>query len=55
MGSWSKKSIAQLQSEEGQGHELHCTLSGLHLILLGIGAYTYGYATLGELVAWLIG
>jgi APA family basic amino acid/polyamine antiporter len=108
MGIWSKKSIAQLQNEEGQGHELHRTLTGVHLILLGVGAiigagifvvtgtaaaqhagpaiilsfilagvgclfaglcyaefaamipvagsaYTYGYATLGELVAWLIG
>ena len=108
MGIWSKKSIAQLQSEEGQGHALHRTLTGLHLVLLGVGAiigagifvvtgtaaaqhagpaillsfilagvgclfaglcyaefaamipvagsaYTYGYATLGELVAWLIG
>ncbi|QRN94735.1 amino acid permease [Archangium violaceum] len=108
MGIWSKKSIAQLRGEEGQTHELHRTLSGVHLMLLGVGAiigagifvvtgtaaaqhagpaivlsfvlagvgclfaglcyaefaamipvagsaYTYGYATLGELVAWLIG
>jgi APA family basic amino acid/polyamine antiporter len=108
MGIWSKKSIAQLQGEEGQGHELQRTLNGLNLIMLGVGAiigagifvvtgtaaaqhagpaiilsfilagvgclfaglcyaefaamipvagsaYTYGYATLGELVAWLIG
>lgn len=107
MSIWSKKSIAQLQGEEGK-HELHRTLSGVHLMLLGVGAiigagifvvtgtaaaqhsgpaivlsfvmagvgclfaglcyaefaamipvagsaYTYGYATLGELVAWTIG
>ncbi|PTL75247.1 amino acid permease [Vitiosangium sp. GDMCC 1.1324] len=108
MGLWSKKSIAQLQGEEGTTHELRRTLSGFHLMLLGVGAiigagifvvtgtaaaqhagpaialafvmagvgclfaglcyaefaamipvagsaYTYGYATLGELVAWSIG
>jgi APA family basic amino acid/polyamine antiporter len=108
MGIWSKKSIAQLQGEEGQAHELRRTLTGFHLILLGVGAiigagifvvtgtaaaqhagpaillsfvlagvgclfaglcyaefasmipvagsaYTYGYATLGEMIAWLIG
>jgi APA family basic amino acid/polyamine antiporter len=108
MGIWSKKSIAQLQGEEGGAHELPRTLSGFHLMLLGVGAiigagifvvtgtaaaqhsgpgiilafvlaglgclfaglcyaefaamipvagsaYTYGYATLGELVAWIIG
>ncbi|WNG38880.1 amino acid permease [Archangium violaceum] len=108
MSIWSKKSIAQLQNEEGATHELHRTLSGVHLMLLGVGAiigagifvvtgtaaaqhagpaiilsfvlagvgclfaglcyaefaamipvagsaYTYGYATLGELVAWIIG
>jgi APA family basic amino acid/polyamine antiporter len=108
MGIWSKKSIAQLQVDEGAGHELRRTLTGFHLALLGVGAiigagifvvtgtaaaqhsgpaiilafilagvgclfaglcyaefaamipvagsaYTYGYATLGELVAWVIG
>ncbi|WNG18176.1 amino acid permease [Cystobacter fuscus] len=108
MGIWSKKSIAQLQQEEGHGHGLRRTLSGLNLVMLGVGAiigagifvvtgtaaaqhagpaiilsfmlaglgclfaglcyaefaamipvagsaYTYGYATMGELVAWLIG
>ncbi|WP_164016502.1 amino acid permease [Pyxidicoccus trucidator] len=108
MGIWSKKSIAQLQGDEGAGHELRRTLTGFHLTLLGVGAiigagifvvtgtaaaqhsgpaiilafvlaglgclfaglcyaefaamipvagsaYTYGYATLGELVAWIIG
>ncbi|QRK08264.1 amino acid permease [Archangium violaceum] len=108
MSIWSKKSIAQLQDEEGATHELHRTLTGFHLMLLGVGAiigagifvvtgtaaaqhagpaiilsfvlagvgclfaglcyaefaamipvagsaYTYGYATLGELVAWIIG
>ncbi|XXF79001.1 amino acid permease [Myxococcaceae bacterium GXIMD 01537] len=108
MGIWSKKSIAQLQGEEGGTHELRRTLGGFHLMLLGVGAivgagifvvtgtaaaqhagpaillsfglaglgclfaglcyaefaamipvagsaYTYSYATLGELVAWIIG
>ncbi|NTX08328.1 amino acid permease [Myxococcus llanfairpwllgwyngyllgogerychwyrndrobwllllantysiliogogogochensis] len=108
MGIWSKKSLARLQDEDGAGHELHRTLNGFQLTLLGIGAiigagifvvtgtaaaqhagpaivlsfvlagvgclfaglcyaefasmipvagsaYTYGYATLGELVAWIIG
>jgi APA family basic amino acid/polyamine antiporter len=108
MGIWSTKSITQLQAEEGTTHELHRTLSGVHLMLLGVGAiigagifvitgtaaaqhagpaiilsfvmagmgclfaglcyaefaamipvagsaYTYGYATLGEVVAWIIG
>ncbi|MET0404955.1 MAG: amino acid permease [Cystobacter sp.] len=108
MGIWSKKSIARLQQEEGAGREMKRTLTGIHLMLLGVGgiigagifvvtgtaaaqhagpaillsfvlaavgclfaglcyaefaamipvagsAYTYGYATLGELVAWLIG
>ncbi|MCP3143190.1 amino acid permease [Pyxidicoccus xibeiensis] len=108
MGIWSKKSISQLQVEEGGGHELRRTLTGFHLTLLGVGAiigagifvvtgtaaaqhagpaivlsfvlaglgclfaglcyaefaamipvagsaYTYGYATLGELIAWIIG
>jgi APA family basic amino acid/polyamine antiporter len=108
MGIWSKKSITQLQGEEGAGHDLRRTLTGLQLTLLGVGAiigsgifvvtgtaaaqhagpalilafvlaglgcllaglcyaefaamipiagsaYTYGYATLGELVAWIIG
>src|SRR5690242_1054085 len=108
MGIWSKKSIAQLQQEEGHGHGLRRTLNGLNLVMLGVGAiigagifvvtgtaaaqhagpaiilsfilagmgclfaglcyaefaamipvagsaYTYGYATMGELVAWLIG
>lgn len=107
MSIWSTKSITQLQAEEGK-HELRRTLSGVHLMLLGVGAiigagifvvtgtaaaqhagpaivvsfvlagigclfaglcyaefaamipvagsaYTYGYATLGELVAWTIG
>ena len=97
-----------IAGEEGQAHELRRTLTGFHLILLGVGAiigagifvvtgtaaaqhagpaillsfilagvgclfaglcyaefasmipvagsaYTYGYATLGEVVAWLIG
>jgi basic amino acid/polyamine antiporter, APA family len=108
MGIWSKKSLARLQEDEGTGHELKRTLSGLNLVMLGVGgiigagifvvtgtaaaqhagpaivlsfvlagvgclfaglcyaefaamipvagsAYTYGYATLGEGVAWLIG
>jgi APA family basic amino acid/polyamine antiporter len=111
MGLWSRKSIAQLQSEaaaEGQEVTLRRVLGALNLTLLGIGAiigagifvltgtaaaqyagpgivlsfvlaglgclfaglcyaefsamipiagsaYTYGYATLGELVAWIIG
>lgn len=108
MGISSKKSIAQLQQEEGGAHGLRRTLSGLHLAMLGVGAiigagifvvtgtaaaqhagpaillsfllagvgcllaglcyaefaamipvagsaYTYAYATLGELVAWVIG
>jgi APA family basic amino acid/polyamine antiporter len=111
MGYWSKKSIAQLQSEaaaEGQEITLRRALGALNLTMLGIGAiigagifvltgtaaaqyagpaivlsfvlaglgclfaglcyaefaamipiagsaYTYGYATLGELVAWIIG
>ncbi|WP_342381581.1 amino acid permease [Myxococcus stipitatus] len=108
MGIWSKKSLARLQDEDSAGHEMHRTLNGLQLTLLGIGAiigagifvvtgtaaaqhagpaivlsfvlagmgclfaglcyaefasmipvagsaYTYGYATLGELVAWIIG
>jgi basic amino acid/polyamine antiporter, APA family len=38
MGIWSKKSIAQLQVEEGAGHELRRTLTGVHLALLGVGA-----------------
>ena len=110
MGLWSRKSMAQLQSEAGdEGHEsLRRSLGALNLTLLGIGAiigagifvltgtaaaqyagnaivlsfvlagfacafaglcyaefasmipiagsaYTYGYATLGELLAWIIG
>jgi APA family basic amino acid/polyamine antiporter len=111
MGLWSKKSIAQLQSEaaaEGGEVTLRRALGALNLTMLGIGAiigagifvltgtaaattagpaivlsfivaglgclfaglcyaefaamipiagsaYTYGYATLGELVAWIIG
>ena len=111
MGLWSRKSIAQLQSEaaaEGQEVTLRRALGALNLTMLGIGAiigagifvltgtaaaqyagpaivlsfvlaglgclfaglcyaefaamipiagsaYTYGYATLGELVAWIIG
>ncbi|MCP3065013.1 amino acid permease [Myxococcus sp. K38C18041901] len=108
MGIWSKKSLVRLQGEDGEGHQLHRTLNGFQLTLLGIGAiigagifvvtgtaaaqhsgpaivlsfvlagfgcllaglcyaefasmipvagsaYTYGYATLGELVAWIIG
>ena len=108
MGIWSKKNLERLQREESEGAELKRTLSGLNLVLLGVGAiigagifvvtgtaaaqhagpaivlsfvlagvgcllaglcyaefaamipvagsaYTYGYATLGELVAWLIG
>ncbi|MBM7118252.1 amino acid permease [Archangium primigenium] len=109
MGIWSTKSIARLQQEEEGGRqELRRTLTGLNLVMLGVGAiigagifvvtgtaaaqhagpaivlsfvlagvgclfaglcyaefsamipvagsaYTYGYATLGELVAWLIG
>ncbi|HEX8537029.1 MAG TPA: amino acid permease [Cystobacter sp.] len=108
MGIWSKKSISQLQQEDGHGQGLRRTLSGLNLVMLGVGAiigagifvvtgtaaaqhagpaivlsfvlaglgclfaglcyaefaamipvagsaYTYGYATMGELVAWLIG
>src|SRR4249919_4098709 len=111
MGLWSKKSIAQLQSEaaaEGGEVTLRRALGALNLTTLGIGAiigagifvltgtaaaqyagpavvlsfvvagvgclfaglcyaefasiipiagsaYTYGYATLGELVAWIIG
>ncbi|ATB29262.1 amino acid permease [Melittangium boletus] len=109
MGIWSTKSITRLRrEEEGGRHELRRTLSGLNLVMLGVGAiigagifvvtgtaaaqhagpaiilsfvlagvgclfaglcyaefsamipvagsaYTYGYATLGELVAWLIG
>ncbi|QSQ27106.1 amino acid permease [Pyxidicoccus parkwayensis] len=108
MGIWSKKSIAQLQGDEGAGQDLRRTLTGFQLALLGVGAiigagifvvtgtaaaqhsgpaiilafilagvgclfaglcyaefaamipvagsaYTYGYATLGELVAWVIG
>jgi len=111
MGLWSRKSIAQLQSEaaaEGTEVTLRRALGALNLTMLGIGAiigagifvltgtaaaqyagpaivlsfvlaglgclfaglcyaefaamipiagsaYTYGYATLGELVAWIIG
>src|SRR5262245_43946499 len=111
MGLWSKKSIAQLQSEaaaEGGEVTLRRALGAVNLTMLGIGAiigagifvltgtaaattagpaivlsfvvaglgclfaglcyaefaamvpmagrsYTYGYATLGELVAWMIG
>jgi APA family basic amino acid/polyamine antiporter len=111
MGLWSRKSIAQLQSEaaaEGTEVTLKRALGALNLTMLGIGAiigagifvltgtaaaqfagpaivlsfvlaglgclfaglcyaefaamipiagsaYTYGYATLGELIAWIIG
>src|SRR4029453_11434777 len=111
MGLWSRKSIAQLQSEaaaEGKEVTLKRALGALNLTMLGIGAiigagifvltgtaaaqfagpaivlsfvlaglgclfaglyyaefsamipiagsaYTYGYATLGELIAWIIG
>jgi APA family basic amino acid/polyamine antiporter len=111
MGLWSRKSIAQLQSEaaaEGTEVSLKRALGALNLTMLGIGAiigagifvltgtaaaqyagpaivlsfvlaglgclfaglcyaefaamipiagsaYTYGYATLGELIAWVIG
>jgi len=111
MGLWSRKSIAQLQSEaaaEGTEVSLRRALGALNLTMLGIGAiigagifvltgtaaaqfagpaivlsfvlaglgclfaglcyaefaamipiagsaYTYGYATLGELIAWIIG
>ena len=38
MGIWSKKSLAQLTREEGSPGGLKRTLSGLNLMLLGVGA-----------------
>jgi APA family basic amino acid/polyamine antiporter len=61
MSIFATKSIEQLKAEAAASgeHSLKRVLGPVNLVTLGVpiagSAYTYGYATLGEFIAWIIG